>query len=117
MKRRLLIPITLVLLIFVCACSNRNKSKTGATKNNTVLDDSAFMTDSIDRPPFPGPGMEPSEMDERSLHHPYMEPPPPDDENRLHNDNMRGFDPASEDDMSDNGTSRYMENNDEEGWD
>ena len=33
------------------------------------------------------------------------------------NDNMRGFDPASEDDMDDNGMSRYMENYDEEGWD
>ena len=32
-------------------------------------------------------------------------------------DNMRGFDPASEDDMDDNGMSRYMENYDEEGWD
>ena len=32
-------------------------------------------------------------------------------------DNMRGFDPASEDDLDDNGMSRYMENNDEEGWD
>ena len=32
-------------------------------------------------------------------------------------ENMRGFDPASEDDMDDNGMSRYMENNDEEGWD
>ena len=32
-------------------------------------------------------------------------------------DNMRGFDPSSEDDMDDNGMSRYMENNDEEGWD
>lgn len=32
-------------------------------------------------------------------------------------DNMRGFDPASEDDMDDNGMSRYFDNNDEEGWD
>ena len=32
-------------------------------------------------------------------------------------DNMRGFDPASEDDTEDNGMRRYMENNDEEGWD
>ena len=32
-------------------------------------------------------------------------------------DNMRGFDPASEDDMEDNGMSRYMENNDDEGYD
>ena len=28
-----------------------------------------------------------------------------------------GDDPASEDDMDDNGMSRYMENDDEEGWD
>ena len=34
-----------------------------------------------------------------------------------HSDNMRGFDPASDDDMDDNGMSRYMENNDDEGWD
>ena len=32
-------------------------------------------------------------------------------------DNMRGFDPASEDDMHDNGMTRYMEVNDEKGWD
>lgn len=32
-------------------------------------------------------------------------------------DNMRGFDPASEDDMDDNGMRRFMENNDDEGWD
>jgi hypothetical protein len=31
-------------------------------------------------------------------------------------DNLRGYDPASEDDMEDNGMSRYMENYDEEGW-
>ncbi len=34
-----------------------------------------------------------------------------------YDDNMRGFDSASEDDMDDNGMSRYMENNDEKGWD
>ena len=33
------------------------------------------------------------------------------------NDNMRGFDPASEKDMDDNGMSRYMDNYDDEGWD
>ena len=32
-------------------------------------------------------------------------------------DNMRGFDPASEDNMDDNGMTRFMEVNDEEGWD
>ena len=46
-------------------------------------------------------------------------PPSPHEKGRPHHepDNMRGFDPASEDDMDDNGMSRYMENNDEEGWD
>ena len=41
----------------------------------------------------------------------------PDSSNIIINDNMRGFDPASEDDTDDNGMGRYMENNDEEGWD
>ena len=47
-----------------------------------------------------------------------MQPPPPHGKGRPPHkpDNMRGFDPASEDDMEDNGMSRYMENNDEEGW-
>ncbi len=40
-----------------------------------------------------------------------------DEDDEKEYDNMRGFDPASEDDMEDNGMSRYMENNDEEGWD
>ena len=46
-------------------------------------------------------------------------PPPPHGKGRppYKPDNMRGFDPASEDDMEDNGMGRYMENNDEEGWD
>ena len=32
-------------------------------------------------------------------------------------DNMRGWDPASEDDARENGMDRYMENDDEKGWD
>ena len=32
------------------------------------------------------------------------------------NNNILGFDPASEDDMDENGMTRYMEVNDEEGW-
>ena len=32
-------------------------------------------------------------------------------------DNMRGIDPAWEDDMEDNGLTRYQENYDDEGWD
>jgi hypothetical protein len=32
-------------------------------------------------------------------------------------DNMRGFDPASEDDIDDNGMQRYFDANDDEAWD
>ena len=32
-------------------------------------------------------------------------------------DNMRGFDPASEDDMDDNGMQRYFDAKDDEAWD
>ena len=32
-------------------------------------------------------------------------------------DNLRGFDPASENDMDDNGMTRYQENYGDEGWD
>ncbi len=32
-------------------------------------------------------------------------------------DNLRGFDPASEDDMDDNGMQRYFDANDDESWD
>lgn len=38
-------------------------------------------------------------------------------EARIHHIGMRHFDPASEDDMDDNGMSRFMDSNDDEGWD
>jgi len=62
----------------------------------------------LDGPPPPPPGGKR-----------FNGPPPPHEKGRPPHepDNMRGFDPASEDDMDDNGMSRYMENNDEEGWD
>ena len=61
----------------------------------------------LDGPPPPPPGGK------------RFNGPPPHEKGRPPHepDNMRGFDPASEDDMDDNGMSRYMENNDEEGWD
>jgi hypothetical protein len=36
--------------------------------------------------------------------------------NRDDDDNMRGWDPAFEDDSKGNGMSRWSENNDEKGW-
>ena len=54
-------------------------------------------------------------MPERTT--PKYETPSADKHIHPSQDNMRGFDPASEDDMHDNGMTRYMEVNDEEGWD
>ena len=77
----------------------------------------------INEPPPPPPdgkrlnGPPPPPPDGKRFNGPP--PPPPHGKDRPPHepDNMRGFDPASEDDMDDNGMSRYMENNDDEGWD
>ena len=79
-------------LLLIVACSSR---KSGSFD--------------VHRPPPPPDGMHPD----------GPPPPPPHGKGRPPHktDNMRGFDPASEDDMEDNGMSRYIKNNDEEGWD
>ena len=88
------------------SCTSKN------SPNDAPIDaDSIAVMDSMrpDMPPPPPDGMHPG----------GPPPPPPHGKGRPPHkpDNMRGFDPASEDDMDDNGMSRYMENNDEEGWD
>ena len=92
-----------------------------------MMEDSVPLVSDEDRdshtPPPPPPdgrrfnGPPPPPPDGKRFNGPP--PPPPHEKGRPHHepDNMRGFDPASEDDMDDNGMSRYMENNDEEGWD
>ena len=109
------IPIIIFVIQFL-ACGN---GKGG--KNNEPYDgghgigiDTATIhqLDLIeDSPPPPPP------PDGRRFNGPP--PPPPHEKGRPPHepDNMRGFDPASEDDMDDNGMRRYMDNNDEEGWD
>ena len=95
----------LILASLLLACNSRKNADD--TNQNGIED---IVTDSM-RPD--------------SFHHPspdeFMDghtPPPHGKVRPPHKpDNMRGFDPASEDDMEDNGMSRYMENNDEEGWD
>ena len=119
MKR--LVYIIGVLLLLIVSCTSK-KSPNGT---NAVDVDSVAVMDSMrpdmsppppdsgrfegHRPPPPPDGMHPG----------GPPPPPPHGKGRPPHkqDNMRGFDPASEDDMDDNGMSRYMENNDEEGWD
>ena len=96
-----------ISLLILASCSS-GKSNNAANVSDM---DSVAVMDSIrpDIPPPPPDGMYPG----------GPPPPPPHGKGRPPHkpDNMRGFDPASEDDMEDNGMSRYMENNDEEGWD
>ena len=120
------IPIIIIMAMFL-ACGNGKGGKnnepydgghgigidTATIHQIDMMEDSVPLVSDEDRdshtPPPPPP-------DGRRFNGPP--PPPPHEKGRPHHepDNMRGFDPASEDDMDDNGMSRYMENNDEEGW-
>ena len=121
------IPIIIFVILFL-ACGNGKGGKidepydgghgigidTATIHQIDLVEDSVPLVSDEDRdshtPPPPPP-------DGRRFNGPP--PPPPHEKGRPPHepDNMRGFDPASEDDMDDNGMSRYMDNNDEEGWD
>ena len=99
-------------MLFMVSCNSR--------KNSNDLYQSAVVSDSMhsDTLQHPSPDvfaddhMPPPPPDGKHFDGPP--PPPPHGKGRPPHkpDNMRGFDPAE-----DNGMSRYMENNDEEGWD
>ena len=116
MKRLLYIIGGLILLMVSCT------SKKSQDVANFSDMDSVAAIDSMRHdmpPPPPDSGRvdghrPPPPPDGRGFDGP---PPPLHGKGHHKQDNMRGFDPASEDDMDDNGMSRYMENNDDEGWD
>lgn len=121
MKLTIIIYVVCALLFMVSCTSKKNPSDT-----HQVGMDHVTVTDSMhpDMPPPPTDsgnfdGHRPPPPPHDGKHPDGPPPPPPHSKGRpFHKpDNMRGFDPASEDDMDDNGMSRYMENNDEEGWD
>jgi len=109
----------LILVSLLLSCNSRkNANETNPNGIEDVFTDS-MRPDSLHHP-------SPDEFTDGHLSPPpppdgkhFDGPPPPHGKDRPPHkpDNMRGFDPASEDDMDDNGMSRYMENNDEEGWD
>ena len=111
-----------VAMLFLMACNNRKSADAvfqGDAEN--FVESDSLRPDTLHHPSpedFEDGHMPPPPPDGRGFDGP---PPPPPDGKGHHPhhepDNMRGFDPASEDDMDDNGMSRYMENNDEEGWD
>ncbi len=93
------------LLVLLLACGNSQKSSEH-TEFEYVESGSSNDVDTLS-----------PDQEERIIDVPppprTPDSPPPES---MDYDNMRGFDPASEDDMPDNGMSRYMENDDEEGW-
>ena len=132
------IPIIIFVILFL-ACGNGKGGKnnepydgghgigidTATIHQIDLVEDSVLVTKEVmdsHTPPPPPPdgkrfnGPPPPPPDGKRFNGPP--PPPPHEKGRPPHelDNMRGFDPASEDDMDDNGMSRYMENNDEEGW-
>lgn len=105
MRNRNAIYLMLVLTLFIVACENKSRH-TGQIvyDNQSVVEQ--FVPDTTSSVQEESPKTTaPVRFSSSSSHKSYSY------------DNMRGFDPASEDDMDDNGMSRYMDNNDEEGWD
>ncbi len=110
MKRLKYITATLILMLILTACGNKSRQT-----ESIIYDDELSAEQSIsDTVTTLVQTDVPKEEKKQAA-------PPGTIRSRSHSsdnyDNMRGFDPASEDDMDDNGMSRYMENNDEEGWD
>ena len=121
MNKKMFLNCIGITLLFMVSCT----SKKSSNETNVSEVDSIAVMDSM-RPNMPPPPPDSGRFDGHRPppppdgKHPDVPPPhPPHGKGRTHHkpDNMRGFDPASEDDMDDNGMSRYMENNDEEGWD
>ena len=122
MKDKVVYYILAFSLLLIVSCTSRK-----SLNPDSISDvNSIAVTDSIrpDSLHYPSPdefmdGHTPPPPHPDGKHFDGPPPPPPHGKNHPphESDNMRGFDPASEDDMEDNGMSRYMENNDEEGWD
>lgn len=97
--------VVILLMLFIVSCSNKKHPSDNYPKDAHVYQTQKenVKLDTFKKEPPTNMG---SSVNSSTVSH-YKE----------EQDNMRGFDPASEDDMDDNGMSRYMENNDEEGWD
>lgn len=99
------------LSLFLLSCGNRNRQECTPSVTHEVLEeeknqvvDSVNMVEAYQKAEKVKVSSTPASTISSHSH------------KTISHDNMRGYDPASEDDMEDNGMSRYMENNDEEGW-
>lgn len=99
--------ISIIMMCLVTSCSNRKHPtepySTGTSEYMITKEDTE--TDTITMNPA---SQQPSENNSASSYNSGKS---------KELDNMRGFDPASEDDMDDNGMQRYFDANDEEAWD
>ena len=112
--KKIMIVFTIPACVAFLACGNREKlTEPMAIGGQSVLEES--QADTI---PTPTPTqIESLKEEEKPSAHVSSSSSSSRSSKSTKYDNMRGFDPSLEDDMDDNGMSRYMENNDEEGWD
>ena len=128
MNKIVSIVFVILLSVFLACCNGKGRQVDepydgghGIGIDTATIHQLDLIEDSTPPPPPPdgkrSNGPPPPPPDGKRFNGPP--PPPPQEKGRPPHepDNMRGFDPASEDDMDDNGMSRYMENYDEEGWD
>ena len=99
--------VILALALVAVSCSNRKVPKDSTLQEYLPVDTISAPT-KLDTIIKEKPHDEPTKVSSSS-HNSYHR------EKEL--DNMRGFDPASEDDMDDNGMQRYFDAKDEEAWD
>ena len=113
------IPIIICIMVLMLSCGNKNKAQDDSLDWECL--DSIHKVQVKEYEAKEKAAMEKSKAQDPGKHSPVISSSngrySSNDDVEKEYDNMRGFDPASEDDMEDNGMSRYMENNDEEGWD
>ena len=107
--RKALGLITLLLSLFSCGNRTKQESSTIVVEKNVEETYKQHDTDKIE--------VVKDRMNNTETQSTHVPSSSSYSQKSREQDNLRGFDPASEDDMDDNGMSRYMENNDEEGWD
>ena len=96
MRRMKYITATLLLMLILTACGNKSHQTEPIIYNDKLpMPETATVPVQEDTP---------KEEKKQSVSYSRTS-------SRSHSDNMRGFNPVSEDDMDDNGMSRYMENN------
>ena len=117
-KSKHIIYVTIALLFIVSCTSKKNTNDANISDTDSIAVMDSMRPDMPPPPPDSGKFVGHRPPPPSDGLHPDGPPPPHGKVRPSHkHDNMRGFDPASEDDMDDNGMSRYIENNDEEGWD